>query len=756
MQSCRSRAALVAVASITTSAALLLVGLASIPEARAFEQYSIDRNSGNCANCHDNFRTSPYISRSDGQSWGDDLHDVHRQGMLTGDCSTCHNSSGRFPVFLNSSVGGVNLPAISCVGCHGRDEDDGGDPVFEGRGAGLRQHHYNTGITLCVNCHLDSSPANYTPVGEDVLPPYYFTPDTAHPDKPTDPCADAFVAGGIAGLDNDGDVLYDASDPDCASNDPPVADPNGPYTGIVGAAVLFDGSGSTDPDGSIVAYDWDFGNGNTGSGVSPTHTYAAAGLYTVALTVTDDGGLTDSASTTADITSVPNVPPVADPNGPYTGTVGLPVQFDGTGSFDSDGAIAAYDWDFGDGSTGSGPVPTHTYSADGVYTVTLTVTDDDGATDTASTTTDIGVANNPPVADPNGPYTSVVGSPLLFDGSGSSDPDSTIVAYDWDFGDGNAGSGVSPTHTYAAAGLYTVTLTVTDDGGLTDSASTTADISSVPNFPPVADPNGPYTGIVGVPVSFDGSGSTDPDSTIVAYDWDFGDGNTGTGIIPSHVYAAAGLYTITLTVTDDGGLTNSASTTANIGAANNPPMADPGGPYTGSFGMPVLFDGSGSMDPDGTIVAYDWDFGDGGTGTGISPMHTYAAGGIYTVTLTVTDDDGATDSASTTADIVVDSADAVADIVDDPAEIPDSSFSDMGNGHRTGTSSILAAVQRAIDAGRIAQAIKKLNILKAHYDGCDGSVTESADSNDWVTSCDDQRRIRMLIDDLIAYLESLP
>jgi PKD repeat protein len=261
-------------------------------------------------------------------------------------------------------------------------------------------------------------------------------------------------------------------------------------------------------------------------------------------------------------------------------------------------------------------------------------------------------ANQPPVADPNGPYSGDVGMPVPFDGSGSSDPDGTIVSYDWDFGDGNTVTGMNPTHTYAASGTYTVTLTVTDDAGATDTASTTANISAPANQPPVADPNGPYSGDVGVPVPFDGSGSSDPDGTIVSYDWDFGDGNTGTGMNPTHTYAASGIYTVTLTVTDDAGATDTATTRANISApANQPPVADPNGPYSGDVGVPVPFDGSGSSDPDGTIVSYDWDFGDGNTVTGMNPTHTYAATGTYTVTLTVTDDGGATDTASTTASI---------------------------------------------------------------------------------------------------------
>ncbi|VVB59527.1 Concanavalin A-like lectin/glucanases superfamily protein [uncultured archaeon] len=83
--------------------------------------------------------------------------------------------------------------------------------------------------------------------------------------------------------------------------EPPVADPNGPYTGNCGELILFDGSGSYDPDGTIVSYEWDFGDGNTGSGVNPSHTYASGGVYTVTLLVTDDDGLTDTEVTTADI-----------------------------------------------------------------------------------------------------------------------------------------------------------------------------------------------------------------------------------------------------------------------------------------------------------------------------------------------------------------------------------------------------------------------------------------------------------------------
>jgi PKD repeat protein len=161
-------------------------------------------------------------------------------------------------------------------------------------------------VAVCAVCHSDADPANYTPVGEEVFPPYYGTPDT-NADEPCNPTAQANINENwtidtlFEGVDNDGDGVYDTADPDCVVNQPPTSDPNGPYNATVGEQVQFDGSGSNDPEGSIVAYDWDFGDGNTGAGVSPAHAYAAAGTYPVSLTVTDNDGLTDTATTTATI-----------------------------------------------------------------------------------------------------------------------------------------------------------------------------------------------------------------------------------------------------------------------------------------------------------------------------------------------------------------------------------------------------------------------------------------------------------------------
>ena len=155
----------------------------------------------------------------------------------------------------------------------------------------------------------------------------------------------------------------------------------------------------------------------------------------------------------------------------------------------------------------------------------------------------------------------------------------------------------------------------------------------------------------GLTVDVDGSGSSDPDGSVVSHHWAFGDGATATGATASHPYAAAGTYTVTLTVTDNAGAT--AVETAEVTVSGPPPTNQPPTAVIAatSSALTADVDGAGSSDPDGSVVGHAWTFGDGGTGTGVTASHTYAAGGTYTVTLTVTDDEGAT--ASTTAPVTV-------------------------------------------------------------------------------------------------------
>jgi PKD repeat protein len=169
-------------------------------------------------------------------------------------------------------------------------------------------------------------------------------------------------------------------------NKPPVADAGGPYYGRPRVAIAFDGTWSQDPDGTIVSYAWDFGDGAKDVGAKVSHTYEDEGVYTVTLTVTDDDGLTDSDATTATVSRPtpilpPNKKPKADAGPNQKAWVDRTVYFDGTGSSDSDGTIVSWRWSFGDGATTFGETAQHAYSEPGHYTVTLTVRDNMGAED---------------------------------------------------------------------------------------------------------------------------------------------------------------------------------------------------------------------------------------------------------------------------------------------------------------------------------------------------------------------------------------
>ncbi|WP_461163447.1 PKD domain-containing protein [Arthrobacter sp. R4-81] len=165
---------------------------------------------------------------------------------------------------------------------------------------------------------------------------------------------------------------------DKAAPPPPVNQaPNASFTSTsAGLKLTVDGSGSSDPDGSIASHAWTFGDGGTATGATASRTYAAAGTYTVTLKVTDNTGATHSVSKSVTVTAA-NQPPVAS----FTAAVSnFTVNVNGSGSTDPDGTVASHAWAFGNGGTATGATASHTYATAGTYTITLTVTDNAGAT----------------------------------------------------------------------------------------------------------------------------------------------------------------------------------------------------------------------------------------------------------------------------------------------------------------------------------------------------------------------------------------
>ena len=397
-------------------------------------------------------------------------------------------------------------------------------------------------------------------------------------------------------------VYYERS----LGSDLPLAEANGAYTAILGQKVIFSSAGTTDTNGSIQSYLWDFGDGNTSNLANPEHTYATTGSFTATLTVIDNDS--NTASDTANvIIQASNEAPVAQINGPYSAVSGQEITMNSNGSVDPDGAIVTYLWHFGDGNTSSQPNPKHTYAASGDYTVTLSVTDNGGLTATATTNasiTDISYCS----ASGNTGYewiANVSSSGVSHASSQEGYADNTSVIIPMVIGNNPIAltAGGNYTEYWTAwvdlnedgtftnnekllsglSGKNQVTASITMPSSLAGksarmriamkygSAATnpcgnigdgevedyTVTVGSATNQAPVANANGSYTATLGDSVNFNGSGSTDADGSIATYAWNFGDANssdnTSAAINPTHIYTSAGSYTVTLTVTDNQG-----------------------------------------------------------------------------------------------------------------------------------------------------------------------------------------------------------
>lgn len=234
---------------------------------------------------------------------------------------------------------------------------------------------------------------------------------------------------------------------------------------------------------------------------------------------------------------------------------------------------------------------------------------------------------------------------VVLDAVGSEDPDGAVASIDWSFGDGGTGTGTPAGHTYQTPEDLMAVLTVTDDLGASTSNTARIVADPVNQLPIAVAAADSTTGRAPFAVVFNARDAYDPDDGIQNYRWDFGDGGTYWGSTAYHTFSTPGAWTNTLSVFDFRGGTATATIDVAVGPPNQLPAAAVlASVLNGPAPLSVVFDGSGSTDPDGTIVSYAWSFGDGATASGPAAAHVYASPGTYAATLTVTDSDSGTTS----------------------------------------------------------------------------------------------------------------
>jgi len=334
-----------------------------------------------------------------------------------------------------------------------------------------------------------------------------------------------------------------------------------------------------------------------------------------------------------------NILPVADAGNDRYVNEKEGVMFNASASYDPDGNVTNYTWDFGDGKKGYEKIVNHSYAVYGEYTVTLKVEDNDFCFN--STTTSVFVNAVPTINIEENVKEIYTNENTTF-GASAYDPDGWIVTYEWDFeDDGVFDSSSDKTgiacHTYTNSGVYTAIFRATDNKyAYTEGRVTVIVHNRAPNANIDANRTEVYTY---EDIAFSASESTDADGEIINYTWNFGDSVMGYDENLTHSFKEDGNYTVTLNVTDNNGKTD--ITTKKIVVKNRPPVGSIilSGITVNTYEN-ITFN-SKSYDLDGSILIYIWDFGDGNMGTGFNITHAYCNSGAYTVILTIIDNDGA-------------------------------------------------------------------------------------------------------------------
>ena len=415
--------------------------------------------------------------------------------------------------------------------------------------------------------------------------------------------------------------------------------PTNVYCTAPTAAIAFTNTSVSIPANSI--YSWNFGDGQTSALQSPSHVYAAAGNYTVTLTVNNTvTGCSDVATSSIYVTTSTPLFTINNPIvcGGTASTFTNQVAANSSPNFNA----ASYLWTFGDGQTSALANPSHTYSVPGLYTVTLEVTEARGCVYSYSQTNLMDV-RGPIVNFTSTPAQICAGASVTFTNTSTkaaNDP-ATSNTYLWTFGDGNTSTTENTTNTYIGTGSYNVTLQVTDNNGCSASKTEPGNIVVPPVTAGFNTTRAIYCADAVTPVSFTNSAV----GTIAQYDWDLdGDGTyevINGAASQSRTFPLTGVFNIKQRITSNLGCIDIytkditiVDATAGIYIADTDLGCAPG---LGQFQ---------STDPGSVVSSYLWNFGDGKTSTSQNPNHFFIMPGIYTVNLTLTLTGGCTRTSS--------------------------------------------------------------------------------------------------------------
>lgn len=372
-------------------------------------------------------------------------------------------------------------------------------------------------------------------------------------------------------------------------------------------------------------YSWNFGDGNSGSGASPSHTYNGAGPFAVRLVVTDSRGCSDTLLRPGFVTTV--TPSAAFTTLTPTGCAGAALRFTDV----STPASTSVYWDFGSAaspSTGTLPVMFPVFGTAGTYSVMM-VSTVNGCRDTVRQ--NVTIVPAPTASFTNTPEMPCT-PPALISYSATAPAGST---YQWRFGDGGTATGASPTHNFTQYGIYTDTLIVTAPGGCRNTVIRSGNVGIYNKQPNMS--ASPTKGCVPLTVKFRDSLTTttttmpfpvvDPyPSPVVSWNWDFRDGNTSTLAQPSHTFTDTGKFQVLVTMTTANGCVVKDSVLIEVGQI--PQASFTYTPTTACVRKSVFFNNTSTG-----AQTYEWSFGDGGNSGAKNPTYSYSAPGSFVVIL---------------------------------------------------------------------------------------------------------------------------